>query len=141
MGKIYEMCLKTRLARTGSFPETRTTPSKNFRGSQPHLLCHKVILQVIRGNYSMSLYRIAQKYIFRVANFRSEVGCGKQNIILLLQRLRSRPAARGKCATAASSWRSSVHISSFTILTTLIALRKKVIIKNNNSQLHKILFS
>lgn len=44
-------------------------PSKNFRGSQPHLLCHKVILQVIRGNYTMSLYRTVQKYIFRLANF------------------------------------------------------------------------
>lgn len=46
-----------------------SSPSKNFRGSQPHLLCHKVILQVIRGNYTMSLYRTVQKYIFRLANF------------------------------------------------------------------------
>lgn len=46
-----------------------SSPSKNFRGSQPHLLCHKVILQVIRGNYTMSLYRTVQKYIFRLAKF------------------------------------------------------------------------
>lgn len=46
-----------------------SSPSKNFRASQPHLLCHKVILQVIRGNYTMSLYRTVQKYIFRLAKF------------------------------------------------------------------------
>lgn len=67
---------KSRAIRAGSFPPAaapgkRRAGKTSRAGGRQHLLCHKVILQVIRGNYTMSLCRIAQKYIFGVANFRS----------------------------------------------------------------------